>query len=71
MYTIYVVIIDKVVNYIIANFMYTRTLIKTLISGFKKCFNSYTVIHKVYNDFLLIKYNNYVKNFRQMLNKLE
>ena len=32
-YTIYVTIINKVVNYIMANFIHTRMSIKTLMSG--------------------------------------
>ena len=53
------------------NYMYTRMSITTLISGLEECFNSHTVMYKAYNESLLFKYNNHVKNFRQMLDKLE
>ena len=70
-YAIYVVIIDKIADYIITNYIHTRTLITTLMSSLEECFNSYTVMCKVYNKSLLFKYNNYIKNFRQTLDKLE
>ena len=70
-YTIYVVIINKIANHIMTNYIHTRTLIKTLMSRLEECFNSHTVMYKVYNKSLLFKCNNYVKNFRQLLDKLE
>ena len=70
-YTIYVVIINKIVDHIIANYIHTRTLITTLIHSLEECFNSYTVMCKAYNESLLFKCNNHVKNFGQTLNKLE
>ena len=70
-YTIYVAIIDKIADHIMANYMHTRTLIMTLMSGLEECFNPYTVMYKVYNESLLFKYNDHVKNFGQMLDKLE
>ena len=54
-----------------ANFIHTRMSIMTLISSLEECFNSYTVMCKVYNESLLFKCNNYVKIFGQMLDKLE
>ena len=42
-YTIYIVIINKVTDYIITNYIYTRISIKTLISRLEEYFNSYTV----------------------------
>ena len=53
------------------NYIHTRTLIMTLMSGLEECFNPYTVTHKVYNESSLFKCNNHVKNFRQTLDKLE
>ena len=70
-YTIYVAIIDKVADHIMANFIHTGMSIKTLISGLEECFNPHTVMCKVYNESLLFKYNNYIKNFGQTLDKLE
>ena len=54
-YVIYVVIIDKIVDYIIANYMYTRMSIKTLMSGLEECFNPHTVTQKSYNKSLLFQ----------------
>ena len=70
-HTIYVAIIDKIADHIMANYIHTRTLIMTLMSGLEEHFNPYTVTHKAYNESLLFKCNNHVKNFRQMLDKLE
>ena len=70
-YTIYVAIIDKIADHIMANYMYTRMLIMTLMSGLEECFNSHTVMCKAYNESSLFKYNDYVKNFGQILDKLE
>ena len=70
-YTIYTVIIDKIADHIMANYIHTRMLIMTLMSGLEECFNSHTVIHKAYNESLLFKCNNHVKNFEQTLDKLE
>ena len=42
-YIIYTVIINKVVDYIITNYIHTRMSIKTLMSRLKEYFNSYTV----------------------------
>ena len=70
-HTIYVAIIDKIANHIIANYMYTRTSIMTLMSGLEECFNPYTVTCKAYNESSLFKCNDYVKNFGQTLDKLE
>ena len=70
-HTIYVAIIDKIADYIMANYMYTRTLIMTLMSSLEEHFNSYIVMCKVYNESLLFKCNNHIKNFGQTLDKLE
>ena len=70
-HTIYAAIIDKIADHIMANYIHTRTLIMTLMSGLEECFNPYTVTHKAYNESLLFKCNNHVKNFGQTLNKLE
>ena len=70
-YTIYVAIIDKIADHIMANYMHTRMLIMTLMSGLEEHFNPHTVMYKAYNESSLFKYNDYVKNFRQTLNKLE
>ena len=70
-HTIYVVIIDKIADHIMANYIHTRMSIMTLMSGLEECFNPHTVMHKVYNEFSLFKYNDHVKNFGQTLNKLE
>ena len=42
-HVIYVVIIDKVADYIIANYIHTRMSIKTLMSRLEECFNPHTV----------------------------
>ena len=42
-HVIYIVIINKVVNYIITNYIYTKMYIKTLISGLEEYFNLYTI----------------------------
>ena len=52
-HTIYTVIINKVTDYIITNYMYTRMSIKTLISRLEEYFNSYTITQKSYNKSLL------------------
>ena len=70
-HTIYVAIIDKIVDHIMANYMHTGTLIMTLMSGLEEHFNPHTVMCKAYNESSLFKCNNHVKNFRQMLDKLE
>ena len=70
-HTIYVVIIDKIADHIIVNYMYTRMSIMTLMSSLEECFNSHTVTHKAYDESSLFKCNDYVKNFGQTLNKLE
>ena len=70
-HTIYVSIIDKIADQIMANFLYTGTLIKTLTISLEECFNLYTVMYKVYDKSLLFKCLNHVKNFGRMLNKLE
>ena len=70
-HTIYATIIDKIADHIMANYMYTRTLIMTLMSGLEECFNLHTVTCKVYDESSLFKCNDHVKNFRQTLDKLE
>ena len=70
-HTIYTVIIDKIADYIMANYMHTRMLIMTLMSGLEEHFNPYTVMCKAYNESSLFKYNDHIKNFRQTLDKLE
>ena len=55
-YIIYVVIINKVVDYIITNYIYTRMSIKTLISRLEEYFNSYIIIQLLYNKSLLFQY---------------
>ena len=55
-HVIYVVIINKVTDFIITNYMYTRMSIKTLMSGLEEYFNPYTVIWKSYNESLLFQY---------------
>ena len=70
-HTIYAAIIDKIADHIMANYIHTRTSIMTLMSGLEECFNPHTVMHKAYNESLLFKCNNHVKNFKQILNKLE
>ena len=54
-YVIYTVIINKVVDYIIVNYIYTRMSIKTLMSGLEEYFNPYTVTWKSYNESLLFQ----------------
>ena len=51
--------------------MHTGMSIKTLMSGLEECFNPHTVTQKSYNESLLFQCQDYVKNFRQMLDKLE
>ena len=70
-HTIYVAIIDKIADHIMANYMYTRMSIMTLMSSLEEWFNSHTVTHKAYNESSLFKCNDYVKNFGQTLDKLE
>ena len=52
-YTIYVAIINKVADYIMANYMHTRMSIKTLMSRLEEYFNPHTVTWKSYNESLL------------------
>ena len=54
-YVIYTVIINKVADYIMANYIHTRTSIKTLISGLEEYFNPHTVTQKSYNESLLFQ----------------
>ena len=70
-HTIYAAIIDKIVDHIMTNYMHTRMLIMTLMSGLEECFNPHTVMYKAYNESSLFKCNDHVKNFRQTLDKLE
>ena len=70
-HTIYVAIINKIADHIITNYIHTRMLIMTLMSGLEEHFNPHTVMCKAYNESLLFKYNDHVKNFRQTLDKLE
>ena len=70
-HTIYAAIIDKIADHIITNYMYTRMSIMTLMSSLEECFNSHTVMHKVYNESSLFKCNDHIKNFRQTHDKLE
>ena len=70
-HTIYVTIIDKIANHIMANYMYTGMSIMTLMSGLEEHFNPHTVTHKAYNESSLFKCNDHVKNFGQTLDKLE
>ena len=42
-HTIYVVIINKIADYIMTNYIHTRMSIKTLISRLEEYFNPYTV----------------------------
>ena len=70
-YTIYAAIIDKIADHIMTNYMYTRTSIMTLMSGLEEHFNPHTVTCKAYDESLLFKCNDHVKNFGQTLDKLE
>ena len=70
-HTIYAVIIDKIADHIMANYIHTGMSIMTLMSGLEECFNPHTVMYKAYNESLLFKCNNHVKNFGQTLDKLE
>ena len=70
-HAIYAVIIDKIADHIMANYIHTRTSIMTLMSSLEEHFNPHTVMCKAYNESSLFKCNDHVKNFGQTLNKLE